>query len=66
MARVPVSKTARVLYGIAFVFGLALMGIGVALYSEGADVTNVLALFFGGSGAFIVLETFGRTFGWER
>jgi hypothetical protein len=63
---VPLSKPTRIVYGIAFVFGLVLLGTGVALYSPGADVTNILALFFGASGAFIVSETFGRTFGWEK
>jgi len=37
---VPVSKATRVAYGIAFVFGLVLLGTGVALYSPGADLAT--------------------------
>ena len=65
MATVHVSMAARALWAVMFVFGLFASVVGALFLFSGPDMI-VLAALFGGAGAFMIFESFGRMLGWEK
>jgi hypothetical protein len=59
------SSTARAFWAALFVPGLVLLGVGIAFLLSGPEMI-VLTILFGGAGAFIVFESFGRMLAWEE
>ena len=65
MKRKPVSTAGRVFWGVLFVAGLISLTVGVVFLFSGMEMI-VLTVLFGGLGAFLMFESFGRMLGWEK
>lgn len=63
--RVPVSTAGRLFWGAVFLGGLLSLATGAVFLFSGPE-TIVFTVLFGGLGAFLVFESFGRMLGWEK
>lgn len=65
MNKVHVSKGVRIFWSTLFVVGLVALGAGVVFLLSGPEMI-ILTVLFGGTGAFIVVESLGRMLKWEK